>query len=389
MSFSKKVQDFIQKNNQQNRPIHVFLKSLSKEKHKFGQLVHILQTDKAWQNENIIEIEKSFETREEFLNWYYTYLDYYTLWFRNFWEKASIEQCIGLLPCITPWAFEAKSITKEIGSIPSDFSSKEVFLSLVDKLLESQAVLNFRRIKDLEVCNPEALLSSKQKTKKRNVDHLAEKTKVVKKLLKQEMEHDFTVEINTIKFRIKPLFNPLSNKIVFRLQTPNRHKYILKVSPDNTRQIQSDALRKAHENQLIRADSPYSNALMDFYLKFNKCPMAADIQYYNFIYDVALYRENNTTVYRFPNKKHTYKNLVEFNKKIIPEISRWGIYLNDVRDANFLQLKKTNTVQLIDTGHATYANPLNPGLPGYTMTIGNLSGREAITHFGALYIWKE
>ncbi len=390
MAFSPAVEAFLKKNNKAEDPLDVFLRVLLRDKKKAFKFIELLMDDKLSQNDNAVAIEESFKTREDFLLWYYNYyMDFYPLWFRYKWDKGDIEDCVKMLPTITPWAFEDKSPTKDIGEIPKDFGTKEDFLNLIDKLVESQAVTDFRRIKDMEVHEPDSLLSDKQKNQKRNVDNLAEKTKVVKRLLKEQMAHDFIVEVNTKKFRIHPLFNPVSNKIVVRVQTPNRHKYIIKFSQDNIKQIQTDAMRKSHENQLIRADSPYSNAMLDFYLKLNNCPMAPQILYYNFVYDVVLYRETNATTFRFPNRKHTYKNPVDFNKNIVPAISKLGVYINDIRDSNFLQCKSPRTPQLIDAGHVTYANILNPGLPGYVMNIGNLCGKDAIIHFGALYLWKE
>jgi len=45
---------------------------------------------------------------------------------------------------------------------------------------------------------------------------------------------------------------------------------------------------------------------------------------------------------------------------------------------------KDKMVKIIDIGHATFANPLTPGVPGLTFTLGNLCGQDYISVNGVL-----
>ena len=58
--------------------------------------------------------------------------------------------------------------------------------------------------------------------------------------------------------------------------------------------------------------------------------------------------------------------------------------MNDINTGNFLVSDRDNQVKIIDIGHATYANPLMPGVPGLTFTLGNLCGRDYISLNGVL-----
>ena len=78
-----------------------------------------------------------------------------------------------------------------------------------------------------------------------------------------------------------------------------------------------------------------------------------------------------------------------FNLEEIKCITDLGLFLNDVREENLLINKATKQIQLIDSGHMSYISPLNPGCPGYTITMGNLCGRDTIGHFGLMMSWMK
>ena len=383
--FSSKVQKFIDKNKLSQKDEVSFLSQLHKlPKAKRFRFMDILFSEKQELQANFHQAVSVFASTKAFTDWYFNvYLKVYSEWFMAQFSKNSIEKCLELIPCITPWTFEKKCPDLEIGKVPDSFGTKDTLLLLIDKILMSDAVINFKKIKDLEITAPETLLSKKQLAGQK-ADALAEKTKVLKKLLKENMDHSFHIKIQDLTFSIHPLFNPLSNKLAVRIKTPDKKNFILKVSLTTQRTFLTDEARKAHENQLLRADSPYSNALVDFYLKFNHSPMVADIQYYNFNYDAVLYGETKGKNYRFPNHKRIYPNILDFNMTQTKEISDLGLFINDVNEPNFIVSSKTKMPILIDSGHISYVNPLNPGHPGITFTLGNLSGRDSVCHFGVL-----
>jgi hypothetical protein len=46
--------------------------------------------------------------------------------------------------------------------------------------------------------------------------------------------------------------------------------------------------------------------------------------------------------------------------------------------------QKDRQIKVIDTGHASFINPLTPGVPGLTFTLGNLCGQDYISEAGVL-----
>ncbi|MBR2034394.1 MAG: hypothetical protein IKA03_06975 [Alphaproteobacteria bacterium] len=325
----------------------------------------------------------AFANKEDFCNWYYDYLYVYYEWFRKYFEEESIDNVLAMVPTISPWAFEAKCKQREMGQLPGLFGTRNDFQKFCDKLIKSSAFKAFKKVKDLE------LNESLKPVKNHAKDPLKEKQKAVMALLKDKMGNDFSLKCGKVKFDIHPMFNPFSNKVVLRLVAENGDKFILKISPYNNSAITSDIERKSHENQLIRADSPYTNACVDFYLKYNGCSAVADILYYDFVYDAVLYKENDSKTYKYPNRIKEYKNTLKFNLEEIKCITDLGLFLNDVREENLLINKATKQIQLIDSGHMSYISPLNPGCPGYTITMGNLCGRDTIGHFGLMMSWMK
>ena len=134
----------------------------------------------------------------------------------------------------------------------------------------------------------------------------------------------------------------------------------------------------------IRADSTYSDALLEFYLKLSGCPHAPNILYYHFNHEVALYQADEGICFHQGKNQKKYLDFYSFNTKIIPDSVRLGVYVNDINPGNFLISSRDKAVKIIDIGHATFANPLTPGVPGLTFTLGNLCGQDFISVNGVL-----
>lgn len=357
------------------------IKIVKSDKKKRMEFMENLMQDKSKLNDYFHKIISSFTAREDFCKWYYEYLLMYSEWFRKSFEEKSLQEVLALVPCISPWAFEGKCKEREMGLLPEVFGRRADFQKFCERLLKSSAFKAFAKVKDMEVQETLA------KTTNHKKDLLREKQQKVTALLKEKMGQNLSLKCGKTKFDIQPMFNPFSNKVVLRLSTEKGDRYILKISPYNNPHIVTDMDRKAHENQLIRADSPYSNACVDFYLKYNGCKGASEVLYYDFIYDAVLYKESDCKSYHYPDKMKVCKDVIKFNLTELKCVSDLGLYLNDVREENLLVNKKSNNIELIDSGHMSYISPLNPGCPGYTYTMGNLCGRDSMGHFAVVMTW--
>ena len=78
-----------------------------------------------------------------------------------------------------------------------------------------------------------------------------------------EVAKNFEVKIGTKKYIVTPMYGSMSAKLVFKIQT-NGNDFIIKIAP--LANSKSDyASKKYMENQALRPDMPYLDAMVDFY----------------------------------------------------------------------------------------------------------------------------
>ena len=285
------------------------------------------------------------------------------------------------MPNFSPWALEERFGGIKIGSIPEDFIDENTFLEILSEILRSEAVLNYLEIKRLEG-KPDELALKYPEVKKIDMFQMDERRDFLKSLLNKYCTKPFTIQKANKQYIITFLCNPFSSKIVFKIDVKKGHTYIIKTLPYNFVNISSDRTRKEHENQAIRADSPFSNAMLEFYLKLNNSPHAPSILYYNYQYEIALYEQDIGMLYTFDDKPYAMRDFFLFNKKMMKDANLLGVYINDISYGNFLIPPHNQKLKIIDIGHASYANPLTPPIPGLCISLGNLCGREYLPHFG-------
>lgn len=311
--------------------------------------------------------------------WQKKYAEAYGKFMHRKWEKAKrVEDVLRIIPNFSPWALKDRFGCVQLGKVPTDFASEKDYLKLLEKIRASAVVQEYKEIKALENNLKEFALAYPE-IKKIDWYDMTARTRFLSKLLHQATAHPFTIQNARHKYTVRFLCNPFSCKMVFEVIT-EKQKYILKMAVNPVLDISSDDKRKEAENQAIRADSPYSNALMEFYLKLNKCPHVCDIQYYTSQYEAVLYKEEKGIPFISPHKKWDFCDL---NNKLLKDMNRLGIYVNDVSLANFI-VAPSGTLKVIDIGHASFANPMTQGIPGLTFTFGNLTGQDYLTHFGVM-----
>ena len=236
----------------------------------------------------------------------------------------------------------------------------------------------YRQFKALEG-NLKALSKVYPEVKKIDWFDLDARGQLLSDILQKIVSHTFRLTHLGHTYSVQYLCNPFSCKMVFRINSDTNQKYILKMQAHQIGIIDSDAKRKESENQAIRADSPYSNALMEFYLKLNRCQNVQDILYYTDTYEAVLYRAQ--TGQELTDEKA--KDFKVLNNKYLKDANRLGIYVNDISPHNFMW-GRDKKLKIIDIGHASFANPLTQGIPGFTFSFGNLCGQDYLIHFGVL-----
>ena len=309
--------------------------------------------------------------------WQKKYSEAYNAFVHQKWDKAKrVEDVLKMIPNFSPWALKDRFGVIRLGKVPTDFGGEKTYIQFLNKLRSSKVIQEYKRIKSLEN-NLKEFAKFYPDIKKINWYNMDQKTRFLSKLLHQVTAKPFVVQNAHHKYQVRFLCNPFSCKMVFEVQVDSK-KFILKMAVNPVLDISSDDKRKEAENQAIRADSPYSNALMEFYLKLNKCPHVCDIQYYTSAYEAVLYGEEKGIPFISPHKKWDF---YELNNKLLKDMNRLGIYINDVSMANFI-VAPNGVLKVIDIGHASFANPMTQGIPGFTFTFGNLCGQDYLTHFG-------
>ena len=330
-----------------------------------------------------------FENKNDRREWYENYLKAYTRFMNDQMRQAvQIEDMLQIIPNLSPWTLEQRFGTVKIGSVPPAFVSEAHFISLVSQINRSGAVTRFKKIKRLE-CHLPDFQAAFPEVKKIDWFDFSRRSRFLENLMRQKCGKPFVVKQDRRVYRITFLCNPYSSKMVFEIQTPEGECFILKSSPYHFLTSHNDRVRKEHENMAIRADSTYSDALLEFYLKLNNCRHAPDILYYHFNYEVALYHAEKGKPFHTGKNKNKYFDFYSFNTKVVPDSMHLGVYLNDINAGNFCVSETDGQVKIIDIGHASFVNPLTPEVPGITFTLGNLCGRDYISVNGILEVEDE
>ena len=326
----------------------------------------------------------AFSSLSDRHKWRNIYNKTYTEHVNNLFRNADkIETLVKMFPNFSPWALEQRFSDVKIGSVPDVFVSETQFLSFVSQINKSSAVRTFKQIKKFECSLPE-FEKAFPAVKKIDWFDFSKRSDFLRNLLKEKCAKPFTLKLDGKKFKVCFLCNPFSSKMVFLITTPTKEEFILKETPYTFLNVRNDRIRKEHENMAIRADSTYSDALLEFYLKLNDCEHSPDILYYNFKHEITLYKAESGKPFHVDENKKKYLDFYSFNTKVVPDSTRLGVYMNDINEGNFIVSDVDAKVKIIDVGHATFANPLTPGVPGLTFTLGNLCGQDYISIYGIL-----
>ena len=310
-------------------------------------------------------------------SWQRRYAHAYEQFMHTEWQKAKrIEDVLKIIPNFSPWALKDRFGSIRIGQIPTEFGGERTYEAFLKKIYNHKVMQQYRMFKSLE-SDLKAFTKVYPEVKKIDWFDLEERSAFLSKTLHKIIGKPFRITQAGHVYRVRYLCNPFSCKMVFIIESDTKQKYVLKMAAHQVGKIVSDAMRKESENQAIRADSPYSHALMEFYLKLNKCPHAVDILYYTDTYEAVLYRAQTGKEF---NECLDFKTL---NHRYLKDANRLGIYINDVAPHNFVW-GRDQKLKIIDIGHACFANPLTQGIPGLTFSFGNLCGQDYLIHFGVL-----
>ena len=305
---------------------------------------------------------------DSFWTWFHDeqggYRKAYTDFYNNtFWSSVKkLKALVRQSPNVAPWAFERKAMElgeePVLGDVPADFVDIDTYRKLIKALKQS----NFHK----------AFVNAKNSKLKANGD-INVITRVNQTL--QKKSKPFVINIDGSEYEVKPIIKSGIAKLIYFI-TPLKDKskiYVLKTEAYELIE-KTDRAKLFAENQNLKADMPYLNALVDFYLKENKSQNAPDIKFFDYRTNSVLYE---ATIGKEPTIPEKYaENIYKFLKySKVSDLKKLGIEINDVHPGNFKVDENGNYI-LIDSGHAKFSNLFRPMVIGRHITLGNLCGRE-------------
>ena len=170
------------------------------------------------------------------------------------------------------------------------------------------------------------------------------------------------ININGTTFDLKYPTNGSSGKVVAIIND----KYVLKTS----------------YNKKYKADSPYLNMAVDYYLKQNNCSNVAKFKYYDEVSETVLYEKSEIVPLKYTTlgKDYFYSPKTIFDN--FNDSKSLGIVFTDRGSSNYIKSGENNVV--IDSGHAEYMDILKPGLTGMHITLPSNTGFSQMAYEGML-----
>ena len=189
------------------------------------------------------------------------------------------------------------------------------------------------------------------------------------------------ININGKNYKYTPILRPYSTKLLFALEPEGaKNKYFVTMEMFNDlEKTCKNVVDK--ENSAMRPDSPYLNAVYDYYLKQNGCENVPDMKFYDyasnavvypFIKGVSIKPKDRTdklgVIYEDTALENELKPLAELN-----------VFVTDCFFENFMKDSATGKILMVDNGHAKFSNALKPGVKFIHMNFADLYGRDFVS----------
>ena len=348
--------DFIENTNATPQEVSGFLNNAMNNDYTRKSFFDEITNKPAKSGEIVKTLVKKLGGKIGFLRWYLGkdgYVRNYERYLKDRYRNAtSISELIKIQPNWGYWALERKQCdlngyhTEEeqnikmrkqeanftFGELPSGFDDKYTFSSLV-KRIEIEGWIDYGR--------------------------------------------KFNAYVYGDTFQVEHLpGGDLSAKNIYKITVKGKN-YILKTDrfhPENN-VIESTGgydKRSLKEGRLLKGDSVYLDACIDYYLQQHGSSKNAALLYYDFNSNASLYEYVDANEIKGVESLGLIDQL-EANSKF-KEINKLGIYLNDIgMDFNCYQDKNGN-IRLVDVGHAEYMDILKPGGNLLTFETSNLCG---------------
>ncbi len=360
---------------------------------------------------------KKIGGKDAFKEWYYHKYGYQRAYERYFKKEifennnVTVDDMVKISPNLMIETLKQKSLKTTgstdfvIGKIPSEIGTIEDFRALTQKVRESQLVKEFIAFRDF-MEDSEAFCAKYPEAKKIAINparfakdfikakisaYLKAKTPEEKAALEKEipfLRHmkPTTIEVNGKNYKYSPILRPYSTKMLFALDpegAKNRYFVTMEMFNDLAKTCQNVVNK---ENSAMRSDSPFLNAVVDYYLKSNGCKNVPDMKFYDYGSNAVVYPFIKGEHLKPANRMDDYGVIFEDTalKKELKPLAKLGVYITDCFNENFMKDAQTGRILIVDNGHAKYSNPLRPGVKMIHWGFSDLYGRDFVSLDAAL-----
>ncbi len=349
---------------------------------------------------------------KNFKAWYY-HQDGYQRAYERYFKKevfennnVSVDDMVKIAPNLIIEALKLKSLRTTgsqdfvIGNIPADIGTIEEFRTLTQKIRNSKLVKEFVKFRDfMEDLDafaekyPEAKANAvnparfaKDFLKAKITAYRNEKDALKKRDLEQQVPFlkfmkETTINVGGKRYTYTPILRPYSTKLLFALQpqkTANKYFVTMEMF-NNLEKTCKNSVDK--ENSAMRPDSPFLNAVFDYYLKLNGCENVPDVKFYDYASNAVVYPfikgESLKPEGRTDNLGVIFENTALENE--LKSIADLNVFVTDCFFENFMKDSDTGKTLLVDNGHAKFSNALKPGVKFIHMNYADLYGRDFVT----------
>ena len=348
---------------------------------------------------------------DNFKKWYFNPNGYQRA-YENYFKKeifendnVTLNDMVKISPNLLIESMKLKSLKTTgttdfvLGNVPKDIGTIEDFRQIAKQVRESILVKEFIKFRDF-MEDTEAFSEKFPKAKEiainparfakdfikyKMTEYRDAQTSVQKSKLEAEIPFlkylkETQIIVNGKEYTYKPILRPYSTKILYSLQQKNaQNKYFVTMEMFNPEEKTCENIMNK-ENSCMRSDSPYLNAMVDYYLRSNGCENVPEMKFYDFKSNAVIYPFINGKSIKEENRLDDYGVVDEYSalKKEMKPLTELGIFIADCFYENFMKDEKTGKILIVDNGHAKFSNILKPGVKMIHMGFQDLYGRDYV-----------
>ena len=389
-----------------------FLFGITKDENASRDFINEINAEPRKADENTRILLDKLGSTDNFKTWYYHQDGYQRAYERYFKkevfenDKVSVDDMVRISPNLMIDALKLKSLRTVgsqdfvIGTVPNEIGTIEDFRALTQEVRNSKLVKEFVAFRDFmedldefavkypeakeNAVNPARFAKDFLKTKitaYRKATTEDEKRELEKQVPFLKYMNDTTVVVNEKKYTYSPILRPYSTKLLFALEPEGaKNKYFVTMEMFNDmNKTCKNAVDK--ENSAMRPDSPFLNAVIDFYLKENGCENVPDMKFYDYASNAVVYPFINGESIKPDGRTDKLGVIFEntaLNNELKP-LADLNVFITDCFYENFMKDNETGKILIVDNGHAKYSNALKPGVKFIHMGFADLYGRDFVS----------